>query len=176
MTNWPHAPLHIFNEKGTYIVTGATLQKELLFKKNEELDLLQGALLDLASHYQWQLEAWAIFSNHYHFIAQSPHDPSTLKKWISHLHATTAKQLNLLHQKPGRKIWHQYWDTQLTFQTSYLARLNYVMQNPVKHGLVTSAKDYKWCSMAWFEKNVPKSHFSAVTNVKTDALSIVDDF
>jgi len=29
----------------------------------------------------------------------------------------------------------------LTFEASYRARLNHVMQNPVKHGLVKDAKD-----------------------------------
>jgi putative transposase len=176
MTNWPHAPHHAFNQKGTYMVTGSTLDKKLLFKTQEELDLLQAIFLNLASHYQWHLEAWALFPNHYHFIAQSPNDPKTLKKLISHLHATTARELNRLHQTPGRKVWYQYWDSLITFQISYLARLNYVMQNPVKHGMVAYAKDYKWCSAAWFEANASKSQYLTVTNFKTDQVSVIDDF
>jgi len=29
---WPHAPLHMFNERGIYMVTAATLDRALLFK------------------------------------------------------------------------------------------------------------------------------------------------
>ncbi|MGZ3632738.1 MAG: hypothetical protein ACXWM7_00200 [Parachlamydiaceae bacterium] len=36
------------------------------------MDYLHSLLLELARKYGWNLEAWAIFSNHYHFIAQSP--------------------------------------------------------------------------------------------------------
>ena len=115
------------------MVTGATLAKEHFFKTDDELDLLQDALLSLAARYQWHLEAWSIFPNHYHMIAQSPETAATLKNFITHFHANTARELNVRHQKPGRKIWYQYWDTQLTFHNSYLARLNYVMQNPVRH-------------------------------------------
>jgi putative transposase len=34
---------------------------------------------------------------------------------------------------------YEFWDTRLTFEKSWFARLNYVHQNPVKHGLVPVA-------------------------------------
>jgi putative transposase len=176
MTNWSHSPLHMFNEKGTYMITGATLNKEHFFKTSDELDLLESTLQKLASQYCWNLEAWALFSNHYHFIAQSPEDPSTLRKFITHFHSNTARALNVKHQTLGRKIWFQYWDSQITFQNSYLARLNYVIQNPVKHKIVDCAKMYKWCSANWFENTASKSHYSTVVNFQTNLVSIFDDF
>ena len=176
MTQWPHAPLHIFNEKGTYMVTGSTLGRELLFKTPEELDLLDNHLKALALDYKWNLEAWAIFSNHYHFIAQSPEDPSTLKKFVTHFHSITARLLNTQQNTPGRQVWYQYWDTRLTYQNSYLARLNYVMQNPVRHKIVESAETYKWCSTFWFKQNAPKSYIKTVLNFKIDGVKILDDF
>jgi putative transposase len=90
------------------MVTGATLYKDHFFKTEQHLDLLETSLFDLATKYQWRLEAWAIFPNHYHFIAQSPYDPSTLRKLITHFHAHTARHLNSLENTPGRKIWYQY--------------------------------------------------------------------
>jgi hypothetical protein len=38
-------------------------------------------------------------------------------------------------------------------EKSWLARLNYVHQNAVKHGLVPIAHQYPWCSAPWFETN-----------------------
>src|ERR1039458_9298182 len=52
----------------------------------------------------------------------------------------------------GRTVWHNFRDTRLTYQYSYLARLNYVHRNAVKHGLVPVANQYPWCSAAWFER------------------------
>ncbi len=176
MSQWVHAPYHKFHARETYMVTGATLNKQLLFKSNDELDLLQNTFFTLALHYNWRLEAWALFSNHYHFIAQSPENSSTLKKIITHFHASTARLLNELQGTPGRKVWYQYWDTHLSFQNYYLARLNYVMQNPVKHGMVNCAKAYKWCSASWFEQNASQVYYLNVTNFKIDKTSILDDF
>jgi len=37
---------------------------------------------------------------------------------------------------------YEFWDTRLTFEKSWLARLNYVHQNAVKHELVSIANEY----------------------------------
>lgn len=132
--------------------------------------------MELSEKYQWKLEAWSIFSNHYHFIAHSPNDPKTLEKFITHLHASSARFINKSQNQVGRGVWYQYWDTQLTFHASYLARLNYVMQNPVKHKLVQNASMYKWCSAAWFEQFACNSYFKTVMSIKTDDVNIYDDF
>ena len=67
-------------------------------------------------------------------------------------------------------------DTRVTHQTSYMARLRYVNQNPVHHQLVPEASLYRWCSAAWFETNAPKSFVESVARFKTDKLDIWDDF
>ncbi|MDP1880920.1 MAG: hypothetical protein Q8K60_08275 [Parachlamydiaceae bacterium] len=84
----------------------------------------------------------AVLSNHYHFIANSPEDPSNLSAFLSNLHVTTSKYINAKDNAPNRKVWRQYWDSHITFQYSYFARLNYVNQNPVHHGLVKLATHY----------------------------------
>lgn len=115
-------------------------------------------------------------SNHYHFVAQSPENPESLSKFIAHLHANSARKLNELHRTAGRKIWYQYWDSRITFQNSYLARLNYVMENPVRHRVVEHSRQYKWCSAAWFEKSASKAHYETVHAFPVDSVHILDDF
>src|SRR5262249_46442184 len=39
------------------------------------------------------------------------------------LHTRTAGWINRQDQTPARKVWHNFWDTKLTYQKSYLARL-----------------------------------------------------
>ncbi|WP_226895219.1 hypothetical protein [Luteolibacter marinus] len=104
--------------------------------------------MQLTSDFNWQLEAWAVFSNHYHFIARPCHqgDGESLKPMLSRLHEKTAKWINKLDGQPGRKVWHNFRDSILSFEKSYLARLNYVHCNPVHHHLVPDAGQYPWCS------------------------------
>ncbi len=145
------------------MVTAGTLHKLRLFDHPETLLLLERHLLELAERYHWQLEAWAVLSNHYHFIARGQPDSADLGKFIRHLHANTARELNRLTGMEGRKVWHNFWDTKLTYERSYLARLNYVHQNAVKHGLVPVANLYPCCSAAWFERVAPRPWYRPFT-------------
>ncbi|HUE70934.1 MAG TPA: hypothetical protein VMP01_08590 [Pirellulaceae bacterium] len=173
---WPHAPLHRLHENGTYMVTTGTLRRQHLFRSAERLTLLEDSLLSLAREYGWELEAWAVFSNHYHFVGHTLASPSRLKEFLTDLHAATARDLNRLDGASGRQVWHNFWDKQLTFEKSYLARLNYVHQNAVKHGLVRVAHQYRWCSAAWFERTAMPAQVKTVYSFKTDSVKVADDF
>jgi putative transposase len=173
---WPHAPVHRLDTNGAFMVTAATLHKEDFFRTPEKLTLLENSLLSLAKEHHWRLEAWAVFANHYHFIACSEEGALELDQMVKRLHGDIARALNRLDQIEGRTVWYNFWDTKLTYQRSYLARLNYVHQNPVKHGLVKVANQYRWCSAAWFERTASAASVKTIYSFKTDQLKISDDF
>jgi len=176
---WPHAPEHRLSGAGTYFVTGRTYGRHHWFRSRNRLVVLHRGLLKVSHDFGWSLEAWAVFSNHYHFIGHSPKekpDATTLRDMLAILHEKTARWVNQLDQSPGRKVWFNYWDTRLTHQTSYLARLNYVHQNAVKHGLVPSAHLYPWCSASWFERTATPSQVKLIYRFKTDQIHVEDDY
>ena len=112
-------------------------------------------MLTVARDYGWQLEAWAVLSNHYHFVAHSPASAPTAKSldvMLKGLHVKTSGWVNRLVRAPARQVWFNFRETRLTYPKSYLTRLNCTLQNPVKHGLVPVANQYPWCSAAWFER------------------------
>jgi putative transposase len=158
------------------MVTGATLRKEHFFGSTQKLNLLQDELLTLAKKYEWQLEAWAVFVNHYHFLGRRNSDAQSLGEFLRHFHSNTSRKLNKLDHCMGRQTWHNFWDKKLTYERSYFARLNYVHQNAVKHGLVNLASNYPWCSAAWFERTVSPAVVKTIYSFKTDRLQIDDDY
>lgn len=173
---WHHSPAHSLSEAGAYMVTAGTYQKKRLFSSDELLTMVQDALFRIAAEYRWQLQAWAIMANHYHFIAIPDGTADSLPNMVRKLHSQTAADANRRLATPGRKVWFQYWDTHLTFERSYLARLNYVHNNPVHHGLTAVACTYPWCSAAWFEQNAQSSFYKTVSSFRYDRLMIPDDF
>jgi putative transposase len=176
---WPHAPTHQLSESGTYFVTAATYHKAHHFRGADRLGVLQRGLLKLSGELGWPLEAWAIFSNHYHFVGHSPIGFATaesLSGMLGSLHAKTAGWINRLDGTPGRQVWHNYWETRLTYPRSYLARLNYVHQNPCKHGLVHVANQYPWCSAGWFERTSSPAMVNSIYHFNTDSIRVSDEF
>ena len=176
---WPHAPEHRLAAGGTYFVTASTYSRRHHFKGKARLAVLHRGLLKVAADFGWRLEAWAVFSNHYHFVVHSPVDADTaedLSRMLGLLHEKTAKWINKLDQAPARKVWHNYRETRLTYEKSYLARLNYVHQNPVKHGLVPVANQYPWCSARWFERTATPAQIKTIYRFKIDQMKVPDDF
>jgi len=92
------------------------------------------------------------------------------------LHTKIARWINRLDRTPNRKVWHNYRETALTYQVSYLARLNYVHQNPVRHGLVPVANQYPWCSAGWFENTASPVMVKAIYRFNEAAVQVEDDF
>src|SRR5262245_28374267 len=117
--DWPHAPIHRLDTNGVYIITAGTHYKRHLYNSPEKLTLLEARLLTLAKQSEWQLEAWAVFSNHYHFVARSLPGATDLGQLIRRLHAVTARALNRLEPTEGRAVRSHICATRLADQYSH---------------------------------------------------------
>jgi len=175
LRDWPHSPMHRLSEAGTFIVTAGTYQKQTFFNTPSRLTRLTNLFLELAEKQGWQLHAWAVFPNHYHFVGESG-DARRLRELVRELHSRSAKGINREDNCEGRKVWFSYWESRITFHKSFLARLNYVHENAVRHGLVLKASAYTWCSAGWFERKADRAFVRMVRSLPTDRVSVPDDF
>ena len=175
-TPWPHAPPHHFTPGGVYMITAGTLHKARLFDTPAKMGLFCDTTLELVADYSLSLRAWAFFNNHYHLIVGFQDSVRPHRVFVRHLHRELALRLNDMDATPSRKVMYQFWDTELTFEKSYLVRLSYVHQNAVHHGLVPVANQYRWCSARWFERKARPSFVSTVYSFKTDKLNVADEF
>lgn len=175
-SDWHHRPRHVFLPRCTYMVTAGTLHKQPVFRGATRLSLLRDELLRTIERFNWDLRAWAVFPNHYHLVAVSPDDGDSLRALIQAFHSATARGVNKLDQEPGRKVWFQYWDTCIAHDSSYFARMHYVITNPVKHGIVQNADDYLYGCSRWIEEREQKSFLSRVRSYRCDTVRVVDDF
>ncbi len=175
MTDWPHAPSHRLSASGTYMVTSGTYRKKPIFNSKLKLNLLRATLFARAAEHGADLQAWAIFPNHYHFIGQFE-EPNKLREMVSELHSLTARRINEIDAAPGRQVWFQYWESQITHQRSYYPRLRYVHENAVHHGLVRMSVNYEWCSAAWLERTASAAFRKELLTFGRARLSLPDDF
>ena len=174
--DWPHAPVHRLSGNSVYIVTAGTLNKQHFFDLPAQRDLLERLLLSQAKAHGWDLEAWAVLANHYHFVARGNPNSAHLREFIRTLHSLSARELNQFDHRPRRTVWYNFRDTRLTYQHAYLARLNYVHQNAVKHRLVPVANQYPSCSAAWFERVASSAQVKTIYGFKIDQVQVPDDF
>lgn len=83
---------------------------------------------------------------------------------------------NFSELKEEKRIFYNYWDSCITYEKSYFARLNYIYFNPVKHGYVEEAGNYIWGSYTFRLKE----EFDYLDMIKEkypcDKVVVKDDF
>ncbi len=118
------------------------------------------------------LYAWFVGPNHYHvLIGGQVNQPSlhpllgattgvvTLGRFdagrfVNRTHSVISTLLNRADGTRGRRVFNQYWDRCVRSEGEMYAILNYIHQNPVKHGLASdlhAARLYLACSLHAFE-------------------------
>jgi putative transposase len=110
MVDWPHAPPHKLSQGGVYFVTARTYQERQIYRDAASLDRIQDRLFGLAEEQDVRLQAWSLFSNHYHLVG-GVDSGGSLQRMLSKLHSLEAIDCNERDGTPGRKVWFQFRDT-----------------------------------------------------------------
>ena len=97
--------------------------------------------------------------DHFHLIS-NPRD-GRIKEFIGALKSLTAKRILTLRKsvrvRPGAQVWQEsfkampLWSGWMIWQ-----KINYIHANPVKYGIVKSAKDYRWSSFHSYYSQAPE--------------------
>ena len=169
-------PIRIEYEDAYYHVMNRGRARQKIFHGDNYFEVFLTGLSEAHQRFGMQILCYCLMDNHYHFIAVSSPHSLPLNQLISKLHMITAKAFNQQDHQNGRRIWFQFWDSKITFERSYLARLNYVHYNPAKHRKTMDATNYPWCSAAWFERTAPTAFVQTVHGFKTNKLRVIDDF
>ena len=98
----------------------------------------------------FDLHAFCIMSNHVHAVfeligkSEWHSDPPPLNKVMQSLKRHTARQANLLLSREGAFWQDESYDRVIRDSDESIRIVNYVLQNPVKAGLVSRWEDWRW--------------------------------
>ncbi|MBU1874579.1 transposase [bacterium] len=151
---YEHNPPHLFRNNAEYFITGATYEHVHYMKSDEAKDIFLNYLFKSFEHYNWKIEDWVVLDNHYHLMANAPENAETLAQVINNVHRfsssgiksfleplETLECIDCVNAAPTqsvhsiahsiKKMFHNYWDSCITYENSYYARLHYLWYNPV---------------------------------------------
>ena len=141
---YEHNPPHLFQSNAKYFITGASYKHVHYMKSDEAKDIFLNYLFKSFEHYNWKIEDWVVLDNHYHLMANAPENAETLAQVINNVHRFSSSGIKSLEcincvdavptqsaHSIDKKIFHNYWDTCITYENSYYARLHYLWYNPV---------------------------------------------
>ncbi len=143
-------PAHLLLDNMPYFITASTHKKRPLLSDDikYQLPLLMQQEFENS---QWQFNHWVILNNHYHILVHS-YKGADLEKIIGRVHFKSGQLIRKI--APDHKhIWWNYWDYCPRNEKDYLIRLNYLFNNPIKHGYVQNLHHYPFSSFHQYFEN-----------------------
>ena len=202
---YKHNPPHLFRSNAKYFITGATCEHVHYMESDEAKDIFLNYLFKSFEHYNWKIEDWVVLDNHYHLMANAPENAETLAQVINNVHRFSSSGIKSLlesleslecincvdavptqsehkaaptqsEHSTTKKMFHNYWDTCITYENSYYARLHYLWYNPVKHGYVKHQLEWKYSSF-YYRHQDEKEYLDKIMKLyPCDKVKVFDDF
>lgn len=150
-----HAPPHFdYAGENSFIITAACFEHQhVIGGSPERMSECESALIEIAKEPESVLFAWCVLPNHYHLLLRTGHIKIVLKS-IGRFHGSSSFRWNGEDNKRGRKVWYRCVERSMQSERHFKASLNYIHNNPVKHGYVKNWQDWPYSSAAEYIEKV----------------------
>jgi putative transposase len=131
-----------------YHVLNRSVAKIKLFRTSKDYIVFERTLAEAMARLPVELLAYCIMPNHWHLVLL-PRRDRELSEFMQWLTLTHAQRWRTSHDTVGYGPLYQGRFKSFPGQCDHhlLVLLRYVERNPVRANLVTSAQDWRWCSL-----------------------------
>lgn len=98
----------------------------------------------------FRLHAFVLMSNHIHFLIETNDEP--LEVIFKRIGTSYAVWYNRKYKRAGHLFQDRFRSENVETDQYYMTVLRYILQNPVKAGMVSSPGEYRWSSYLAYEK------------------------
>lgn len=146
----------IYTPSATYFFTVVTYDRQPLFQDEKACRLLREVIADVKRKWPFDLLAFVLLTNHLPTLWTMPEDnPNYSIRW-RHIKANFSRQYQGPFKYSGNRslsrewkqeqsIWQRrFWEHQVRNERDMENHFHYLHYNPIKHGLVTDLRDWKW--------------------------------
>ena len=147
---------------GTYFFTVVTFERRPILCKDDVRDALRIAIEDVRRSQPFTIDAWVLLPDHLHCVWTLPEgDANYPQRWArikrrvsvqcaqrySRDHATGSSR----QMRRERSVWQRrYWEHQIRNSEDFARHIDYIHWNPVKHGYVTRAREWRFSTFHRF--------------------------
>ncbi|MDB2686927.1 transposase [Mariniblastus sp.] len=147
-----HSPPHVLAPDVYRLITGACFEHKPILESARRLKWFEQKLLDHLRNQSLEVAAWVVLPNHYHVLVKIP-DIKKFTKAQGQLHGSTSLEMNREDNQLNRQVWYRCSDRFMRSKRHFYTTLNYIHNNPVKHGYVDKWGDWAFSSFHWYLEN-----------------------
>jgi len=134
----------------TYHAASRCIDKKPLMKSAFMKDLMLKVLNLALTKYSFELCAYAIMDNHFHFLIRTIHGGADISHIMQFIKAQYARRYNRIMKRTG-PFWNERFSDKIIESAdnpieAFNNTLLYMAYNPVRSGYVQDPRDYKFSS------------------------------
>jgi putative transposase len=145
-----HRPVHLDAGEDFYFVSSTCYEHApVIGATPKRMEAFSNGLLETLESCATQTHAWCVLPNHYHTLLHAQ-NLKVVKKALGQLHGRTSYEWNGIDNARGRKVWFDGSDRAIRSDGHFWVTMNYIHNNPVKHGYVKKWLDWPFSSAESF--------------------------
>lgn len=134
-------PVRVFKTDGIYLITNRCREGKFLMRPDPEMNrILLAALVHFATMHEVEILAWCFMSNHFHLIVRAP--KLNLSAFMRDFQSKIARKIIDRTGCSAPVFPKRFVDNELVDEESLRDKLQYVVMNPVKHGMVEHPSEW----------------------------------
>jgi REP element-mobilizing transposase RayT len=127
-----------------YHITARGNAREAIVADDVDRARFVEALKREVAQQRWKCHAWCLMDNHYHLLIETP--DANLVAGMRRLNQIYTQRFNRRHGRVGHVLQGRYKSILVDKQHHLLELCRYVVLNPVRAGMVRSARAWRWSS------------------------------
>lgn len=132
-----------------YFVTAVTLNRVKAFDLKEFGPFAAQAFIEIAAKFSFEVPAYALMPDHVHFLVSASEENADFERMVKAWKQKTGYAWSKQH---GQRLWQPgYWERVLRDGDNPLSVCRYIIENPVRAGLVAHPSEYALCGSTQYE-------------------------
>ena len=136
---------------GTFFFTVVAFNRMPFFTNDDFRQALRESITETRQYHPFIIDAWVLLPDHLHCIWTLPDDDNNFSIRWGKIKAGVSRRLDSGIRPQSSKhesaVWQRrFWEHQIRDQDDYIRHMDYLLYNPVKHGLVKCVSDWPYSS------------------------------
>lgn len=137
-------PLRIEFPGAVYHVTSRGNARADIFADSTDRQTFLLLLESAVNRFNWNCHAYCLMDNHYHILIETP--DSNLSIGMRHLNGVYTQAFNRRHKRVGHVFQGRFKAVIVEKESHLLELCRYVVLNPVRAGMVSAPRKWRWSS------------------------------
>jgi putative transposase len=131
-----------YTGEDAYFITACTLDRRKVFVTTDFYEICRDELFAMSDRYGFATDAYVFMPDHVHWLAEAQHEACPLREFVSMFKQRTGFAWQ---RCSASRLWQKgYWERVLRPNDDALSIARYIVENPVRAGLVRDVRDYPY--------------------------------